>query len=269
MLLGADEGPRDDRSMKMERVHMNVATYLQRINYQGSTEPTAETLSELHDAHMLAVPFENLDIHRGREIVLDDERLYAKVVERRRGGFCYELNGAFAGLLGALGFRVKKLAAGVGRADGSYGPLFDHMALMVELEERWLADVGFGDSFRRPLRLDDEGEQAQAFGAYRIRQDGEQRIMEQRKGDDWLPQYRFTLQPYEYSDYTGMCRYHQTSPASHFTQKRVCTLATADGRITLTNKRLITTVGDERRERELASESEITAILRDQFGVEL
>jgi N-hydroxyarylamine O-acetyltransferase len=253
----------------MERVLMNVATYLQRINYNGSTEPTAETLGELHRTHMLAVPFENLDIHLGREIVLDDERLYAKIVERRRGGFCYELNGAFAALLRVLGFNVKMLAAGVARADGGFGPLFDHMALMVELEERWLADVGFGDSFHEPLRLDDEGEQAQAFGAYRIRHDGEQRIMERRNDDEWLPQYRFPVQPYEYGDYIEMCRYHQTSPESPFTQKRVCSLATADGRMTLTNGRLITKTGDERHERELASESEIVAVLREQFGVVL
>ena len=248
---------------------MNVATYLQRLNYQGPTEPTAETLCDLHRAHLLTVPFENLDIHLGREIVLDDERLYGKIVERRRGGFCYELNGVFAALLRALGFSVKKLAAGVARADGSYSPLFDHMALMVELEARWLADVGFGDSFREPLRLDDEGEQAQAFGAYRIRHDGEQRIMEQRNGNEWQPQYRFPLQAYEYSDYAEMCRYHQTSPESHFTQNRVCSLATTDGRITLTNGRMITTIGDERSERELASESEIAAILHDQFGMVL
>ena len=104
---------------------MNVATYLRRINYPGSTEPTAETLGELHRAHMLAVPFENLDIHLGREIVLDDERLYAKIVEQQRGGFCYELNGAFAALLRELGFNVKKLAAGVARASGGFGPLFE------------------------------------------------------------------------------------------------------------------------------------------------
>src|SRR5437868_13558713 len=148
-----------EQFMMRRRVGMNVTAYLQRINYHGATAPTAETLRELHHAHMLAVPFENLDIHLGREIVLDDERLYAKIVERRRGGFCYELNGAFAGLLSALGFNVKKLAAGVARADGSFGPLFDHMALLVELEEPWLADVGFGEGFREPVRLDRAGVQ--------------------------------------------------------------------------------------------------------------
>src|SRR5436853_6959712 len=114
---------------------MNVAAYLQRINYNGPMKPTAETLRHLHRAHLLTVPFENLDIHLGREIVLDAERIVAKVVEQRRGGFCYELNGAFAGFLVALGFDVKMLAAGVGRADGSFGPLFDHMALLVQLDE--------------------------------------------------------------------------------------------------------------------------------------
>lgn len=247
---------------------MNVAAYLRRINYDGPTEPTAETLRELHRAHLLAVPFENLDIHLGREIILDAGLLYAKVIERRRGGFCYELNGAFAGLLRALGFDVKMLAAGVGRADSSFGPLFDHMALLVETDGPWLADVGFGEGFREPLRLD-ESEQAQAFGAYRIRRDDEWYILERRDGDTWPPEYRFTLQPYEYADYAEMCRYHQTSPQSSFTQKRVCTLATPEGRVTLSNNRLITTKGRDRQERELTDELEIAAILRDQFGVVL
>jgi N-hydroxyarylamine O-acetyltransferase len=248
---------------------MNVAAYLRRINYDGATQPTAETLRELHRAHLLAVPFENLDIHLGREIVLDAERLYAKVIERRRGGFCYELNGTFAGLLRALGFDVRMLAAGVSRDDGSFGPLFDHMALLVQLDEPWLADVGFGEGFREPLRLDSEDEQAQAFGAYRVRHDGEWRILERREAEAWQPEYRFTLQSYEYSDYNEMCRYHQTSPQSSFTQKRVCTLATATGRVTLTNNRLITTTSDGRQERELANELEIAAVLREQFGVVL
>src|SRR2546423_15403630 len=115
MLFCVDERPCDDRSTKMERVLMNIATYLQRLNYHGATAPTAETLRELHRAHMLAVPFENLDIHLGREIVLDDERLYSKVVERRRGGFCYQLKGAVGALPPGVGFHVKKLAPGVGR----------------------------------------------------------------------------------------------------------------------------------------------------------
>jgi len=248
---------------------MNSTAYLQRINYDGPLVPTAETLCELQRAHLLAAPFENLDIHSGREIVLDQERLLAKLVEQRRGGFCYELNGAFAALLRALGFEVKMLSAGVINASGEFGPPFDHMALLVQLEERWLADVGFGDSFRDPLRLDEPGEQVQEWGAYRITRDGEQLTMEQCSIDLWEPQYQFTLQPYELADYAAMCRYHQTSPDSPFTKRRTCSLATATGRITLTGMRLITTTRDGREERELTGDEEYHAILRERFGIVL
>ncbi len=103
---------------------MDIKAYLDRIDYHGPLEPTAETLRQLHRAHMLAVPFENLDIHLDRPIMLDDAALFSKIVERRRGGFCYEMNGLFAALLGALGFRIDKLAAGVTREGGGFGPPF-------------------------------------------------------------------------------------------------------------------------------------------------
>lgn len=101
---------------------MDVSAYLRRINYHGSLAPAAQTLRELHRAHMLSVPFENLSIHERQPIVLNDEALFAKVVEHRRGGFCYELNGLFAALLRAIGFDAVMLSAGVAKADGSgYG----------------------------------------------------------------------------------------------------------------------------------------------------
>src|SRR5215212_1339106 len=111
---------------------MDLQAYLQRINYRGGRAPTAATLRDLHRAHLLAVPFENLDIHLGRPILLGQDALFDKIVRRRRGGFCYELNGLFAGLLRELGFEVTLLAAGVARADGGFGPEFDHLTLLVQ-----------------------------------------------------------------------------------------------------------------------------------------
>lgn len=248
---------------------MDVKAYLERINYHGSLTPDAETLRALQVAHLQAVPFENLSIHANQRIVLDDEALFAKIVERRRGGFCYEANGLFAALLREVGFTVVKLSAGVANGEGGFGPDFDHMALMVTLEQRWLVDVGFGDSFREPLLLDERGKQAQGSRAYRILPDDTHLILTQRDGDgDWKAQYRFTLQPHEYADYAGMCHYHQTSPQSHFTQRRICTLATADGRMTLSEMRFITTSekGD-RQERVLTSPEEYAATLREHFGI--
>lgn len=249
---------------------MDVSAYLRRINYRGSLEPTAETLRDLHRAHLLAVPFENLDIHLGRPVVLDDDSLFKKIVERGRGGFCYELNGLFAALLGELGFDYKMLSAGVMSGDGSFGPDFDHMTLMVELEDRWLADVGFGDSFREPLLLDERGEQMQDGIAYRIDSDDTHLLLLQRDEDgEWNAQYRFTLEPRVYGDYKDMCHYHQTSPQSHFTQKRVCTLATPQGRVTLSDSKLITTHDGRRDEQTVPNAEEYAAVLRDYFGIKL
>src|SRR5580765_7650435 len=118
---------------------MDTAAYLARIGFTGSARPDAETLRGLHLAHLYTVPFENLDISLGRQICCDEERFLHKVVDLRRGGFCYELNGAFAALLRELGFRVTLLSARVAHEDGSASPEFDHMALLVDLEETWLA----------------------------------------------------------------------------------------------------------------------------------
>src|SRR5262245_49680542 len=218
---------------------MNVGAYLDRINYSGPLEPSAKTLRELHVAHLRAVPFENLSIHAHQPIILNDDALFTKIVENRRGGFCYELNGLFAALLRALGFKVEMLAAGVAKATTGelskveFGPIFDHMTLMVELEERWLADVGFGDSFTEPLHLDERGDQIEGNQAFLIVEENSDLILMRRNiNEDWKAQYRFSLNPYHYPDYQEMCHFHQTSPDSHFTKNRICSRATEDGRIT-------------------------------------
>lgn len=249
---------------------MDVNAYLERIGYRGPLAPTAETLRRLQVAHLLAVPFENLSIHADEPVVLEDEPLFDKVVARRRGGFCYELNGLFAALLRALGFRVEMLSAAVARRDGGFGPEFDHMALLVTLEERWLADVGFGDSFIEPLLVDERAEQAQGSRAYRIEEDGSRLVLLQRDGGGaWEPQYRFGLEPHTFADYAEMCRFHQTSPESHFTRGRVCSRLTDKGRVTLSGSRLITTTGGERVERELADDGEYAAALLEHFGISM
>ena len=225
---------------------MNVPTYLERINYQGPLAPSAETLRNLQVAHLLSVPFENLSIHSNEPIVLNDEALFDKIVERRRGGFCYECNGLFTALLRSLGFDVRMLSAEVAKAEGGFSQPFDHMTLMVKLEEQWLVDVGFGDSFLEPLKLDVSTEQIQGPQSFRIIARDHFFVVERQYEREWKPEYRFTLQPYTYADFEAMCRYHQTSPESHFTQKRICSLATTDGRITLSDMRFIVTSNDVR-----------------------
>jgi N-hydroxyarylamine O-acetyltransferase len=247
---------------------MDVDAYLERIGYRGRPAPTAETLRRLHVAHLLTVPFENLSIHAGEPVVLDDESLFDKIVARRRGGFCYELNGLFAALLRSLGFRVEMLSAAVAKREGGFGPEFDHMTLLVTLEERWLADVGFGDSFVEPLLVDGRAEQTQGTRAFRIEEDGGRFVLlRSDAGGAWEPQYRFGLEPHAFADYAGMCRFHQTSPESHFRRGRVCSRLTPEGRVTLSGARLIETRGGEKVERELANEAECDAALLEHFGI--
>jgi N-hydroxyarylamine O-acetyltransferase len=249
---------------------MNVDAYLERINYDGARDVSAETLRALQVAHLRSVPFENLSIHAGEPIVLDEDALFTKIVDQKRGGFCYECNGLFAGLLRALGFDVAMLAAGVAHAGGGFGPIFDHMTLMVTLDERWLVDVGFGESFVEPLLLESRSDQVQGTRSFRLVDEDDYLVLMLRNdGEDWRPQYRFTLQPYTFPDYEEMCRFHQTSPESHFTQNVVCSRATADGRITLSGMNFITTSGPQRVrvERILSSREEYDRVLRDEFGV--
>src|SRR5687768_8131721 len=143
---------------------MEITTYLRRIDYSEPIKPDAQTLRGLQLAHMLHVPFENLDIGLGRPIRLSEEALWNKFIVEKRGGFCYELNGLFARLLKEIGFEVTYLNARVYNHKGELGIDFDHLALLVGVPDqsrRWLADVGFGDSFNEPLSFEERGEQVQ------------------------------------------------------------------------------------------------------------
>lgn len=246
---------------------MDIDAYLKRINYDGPRTATSDTLKQLQLAHLYSVPFENLSIHANEPIVLNDDSLFQKIVARQRGGFCYELNGLFAALLRELGFDVRMLSAGVARGDGTYSDEFDHMTLLVTLDERWLADVGFGDSFRVPLKLDYRDEQSDGLRNYKIEGQGEHLVMmQQDQAGDWKPQYRFTLQTHDYPAYEQRCLFQQTSPESHFTKARMCSRAVPGGRLTLSGLRLITTENEKRTERML-DEKEYAEILAQEFGV--
>lgn len=249
---------------------VSVPSYLARINYSGPTAPTIETLRAVHRAHLLTVPFENLDIELGRKIVVDEDVIVRKVVELRRGGFCYELNGAFAALLRALGYRVTLLSARVAREGGGEGPEFDHLILRIDLDQPWLADVGFGESFLEPLRMQAGLEQEDPAGIFRLVQLGERFQLERSvAAGEWRRQYSFGFKPRRLEEFAGMCHYHQTSPESHFTQNRICTRATPTGRITLSGMKLIVTRNGHREERMLGSEEDWADILAEQFGIHL
>ena len=171
---------------------MDVDCYLRRIGVDRPAEPDAEALARLHEAHLLAIPFENLSIAWGEPIVLDEVRLYRKIVDGRRGGGCYELNALFAWGLRALGYEVDVLSARVWRETARFGPEYDHMCLRVRASGRdWLADVGFGDSFRRPMVLEAGRSHADGHAHYTLTHAGAGFELARREdGASWIPQYR-------------------------------------------------------------------------------
>lgn len=249
---------------------MKLETYFRRLRYDGPSAATPEVLFALHQAHHLAVPFENLDIWLKRRIVLDEESFYRKIVGEGRGGFCYELNGLFAAILRQIGFSVTLLSARVARPDGQFVPEFDHLVLRVDLEQPYLADVGFGEAFQQPIPLHDGCLEQQEGIRYRLRTVGERWIAErQNTGGDWNQMYDFSLIPRQLADFAEMCDYHQTSPDSTFTRRRICSLALPDGRVTLADLRLILTRGAQRTERNLRDEQEYLQELQRHFGIML
>ncbi len=253
---------------KVQMTMKQIDAYLERIGYSGPREVSVATLKQLHLAHMLSVPFENLDIHLGHPIAVSLPSLYEKIVQRRRGGFCYELNGLFGWLLVELGFKVAMLSARV--FNGSQpGPEFDHMILLVKLEEHLIADVGFGDSFLEPLWLNTHETVLQYGSSYRLVGSEPAMVLERRRDSDWESQYVFSLVPRRLAEFSAMCHHHQTSPESHFTQKAVCSMATTNGRITLANGRLIMTTAAQREVLEVTSEEEYQSHLKVHFGITL
>ena len=203
--------------------------YLQRI---GASRDSS--LAELHERHLLSVPFENLDTHMDTRIVLEIPWLYDKIVTRRRGGFCYELNGLFAELLRDLGHSVELLAARVHGGE-KLGPPFDHLALVVD--GAWLVDVGFGAFSLHPLSWTSREDQQDPFGTFRLAEHGDD-VEVLMNGS---PTYRLERRPRSLSEFVPTCWWQQTAPESGFRKAPRATLARLDGRITVTNEKVVET----------------------------
>jgi len=241
-----------------------VGRYLARIGAARPCEPDLEGLRALQYAHLRTVPFENLSIHLDEPIVLEEGSLYEKIVQRRRGGFCYELNGLFAALLRDLGYEVTLLAGRVRGSDGVLGIPYDHLTLRVDLDEPWLADVGFGHFTDGPLRLNARTPQHDPASVYRIADNGD--FLEVHAAEDSL---LIDPRPAELADFTAACWWHRTSPDSHFTRSPVCSLRTATGRVTLSGAKLITAGNGTRTETVLPDEESVLAAYRDHFGLDI
>ncbi|SEA60489.1 arylamine N-acetyltransferase family protein [Bizionia paragorgiae] len=246
---------------------MNIENYLKRIQYSGDRTPTLAVLKQLQKQHLLHVPFENLDIHYNTPITLQIDRIYNKVVHNNRGGFCFELNGLFFELLTALQFNAKRISARVYDKTG-YGEEFDHFAIIVKIGTTdYLCDVGFGDFSFEPLLIEPNTLQNDVRGTFLIdNYDSHYLRVNKVENENSTPKYIFTTDSREFTDFQAMCNYHQTNPDSHFTQKRLISLPTTDGRRTITGDTLKITASGTTTETIIKNEKEFRQYLRDLFN---
>jgi N-hydroxyarylamine O-acetyltransferase len=245
-----------------------ATAYLERLGCVAPGVADEAGLRTLHRAHLERVPFENLDIHLGTPIVLDQEAFADKIALRSRGGFCYELNSAFAALLTTFGYDVELREARV-YGPGGLGGRFGHLTLAVHTGRRTLlTDVGFGrGGFDEPIDIDARAPQRESGGVFEL--------VDVQEEDGWVdvirdgePQYRFSRESHVLPDYAAGCTFHQSSPESPFTRGTVCTIRTPLGRTTLAGRRLIETEGTGRRERDVELD-EFGQVLRERFAISL
>jgi N-hydroxyarylamine O-acetyltransferase len=250
---------------------LDIDAYLNRIRVTETPSADLRFLRTLHRHHVFHVPFENLDIHLGRTISLAPVELFDKIVRRRRGGYCFELNGLFQLLLETLGFHVYSTAARVLFGTETIPPR-SHRLLIVTLDgEEWLADVGFGAyGLIEPLPLKTGLEHRQFADRFRLEQDPMLGYRFQSFQDGgWFNQYAFTTDHHHPVDFTFANYYHSHSPHSLFTQKRICQLPTPDGRIRLEDRTLSYTVHGVTRQVILESDEDFLQALKTHFDLDL
>ena len=255
----------------MTREGFNVNSYLERIKYEGKTDISYETLYGLHTAHTLEVPFENLDVYYRKPISLDRESLFKKIVENKRGGYCFEMNGLFSFILEDLGFKVTNLLAR-GTKDGKTYLAKTHQVLMVEIgDKRWLVDVGYGnDGITAPLLLEEGIEQQQFTNTYRILKEPKYGyVLQNRVGEEYRYMYAFTLEECCPLDYLMSNHFTETFPESFFIKMKLCTMPTKDGRITLTDEHFKVVLNNQVTETKISSDAEYNDLLKAHFGLDL
>ncbi len=247
---------------------LDAGAYLKRI-YMEVTKPSRQFLKDLHFQHLLHIPFENLDIHYNRPIILDYQKIFKKIILGNRGGFCYELNGLFYHLLSQLGFEVMITSARPFE-NGKLAPEFDHMIVIVKYErELFLCDVGFGELMRFPKRIVLNEPQLDYTSYFRLVKNPDDEWILQKSKDNHLYEsvYQFDLRPRQLIEFLPRCDFHQQSIDSHFRNGKLITQLFPNGRITLTNRELKTNLSGEIEVKKIMNEDEFLYHLQENFGI--
>lgn len=258
----------DEKKKNLSQIsETEISAFLQRIAFSDRIAINQQTLKLLHAAFIAKIPFETLDIFSGKRFSLSLPDLYNKIVARRRGGYCYELNGFFFHVLQEMGFEVSLYSARLYDHQQLEAPASQHMVLAVKLEGLWLVDVGYGNGFIYPLLLDNHEPQQQGHRIFRsVHRNGEYLIQE-IEGKEWTSWYVFTRAPKTVADFEERNHFHQTSERSVFFKKRICMIAHGDERIELVGNALTRRTSSEHH-LSVVQEDDIPLLLKNKFGIE-
>jgi len=246
--------------------------YLKRIGYIDQIKLDEATLIALHRQHVFQVPFEVLDIHFNLPFELNFEAIYDKVINRQRGGFCYELNYLFYRLLTHLGFKACIISSRIYDTQGVLGPEYDHMSILVELhQERWLLDVGYGDLLIAPLKITDRQVIQDQFKYFKIEPIDIQSYLlsESLDGHSFTKRYTFSTIPRQLSDFEAQFAFKKSAAESHFVQNLICTLPHQTGRYSIVNNKHIVTHQGAKTTKLIKNEAELMTLLNNQFNIYL
>lgn len=249
--------------------------YFARTGYRGPRVPTLEALHALTAAHSKSIPFENVDVLLGKGVDLAPDAVFAKLVDQRRGGYCFEQNGLFLRVLKALGFDATPMAARVHMGQPrNYLPARTHLFIRVIFPDGsvWFSDVGIGSmSLTAAIRFELDLEQPTPHEPRRIVRDGDRYFHQARLGDEWLDVYQFSGEDMPTVDQELGNWYTSAHPQSHFRRDLMVTRAADNGeRVTLLRTELKQRAKDGRAHvTEVKSPEHLLELLASHFGVHL
>ena len=247
---------------------MKLAAYLERIGFEGTPHPDLDTLRRVHRAHVLAIPYENLDVQLRRSVGLDVRDVYEKLVLRRRGGWCYELCGLLAWALEEIGFRVTRMEGAVRRAELGEVAIGNHLVLRIDLDRPFLADVGLGDGLVEPVPLE-VGPIRQGWLAFRLEQLGECWWRFHNHPHGAASSFDFRNAPGSPATFAAQCSRLQSDPASNFVLNAVCKRHLPDRIEELRGRTRRTVRATGVEQRTLDSADEYVDTLSRVFGIDL
>ncbi len=259
---------------KIERESLQpaVQAYLQRIGYDGPLHRDAATLGALQEHHLHAVPYENLDIVYGVPLSLEIDHLIDKIVYRRRGGYCFELNALFGWLLRELGYEVTDYVARFWRDEANPPPKRRHQVLGVKAEgEMYLCDVGVGGIIpRQPIKMKAGLVHKQGEESYKLERDAEFGwMLHEHVRGKWRKLYSFTEEPQYAKDFIFASFWCEHAPESIFRKAPMVAVRTAEGRNTIAGHEFRIFKGDRVETFVPESEEAFKEALRTYFGIEI